>query len=298
MKQLKIGAMAKACHVTPRALRLYQQEGILQPELVDEESGYRSYSISQSVKLDMIVQLQSAGLTLHEIARIQAEGSADYLQACTERRSEELEERIEELRREKAVADEISQSCRRYAQRSMCGVVMLERVPERRILTFDPPQDDDLGGGDPYADDERWEWYQQYTKGRLVEAGYPLALFRRVGCYVPAEEVSPEMDLLHSRPYVFVDPSFGELYEQATVLPESVCLTAYYDLCHDEDGSDLDKDRLRVLFDRLDAEGFEVDGPFTYENIFRFMRLFNEDAHSYFRHCLPVRRKGDAPSGR
>lgn len=72
MNHLKIGAMAKACNVTPRALRFYQQEGILQPEFVDEESGYRSYSIAQSVKVDMIVQLQNAGFTLKEIADMQS----------------------------------------------------------------------------------------------------------------------------------------------------------------------------------------------------------------------------------
>ena len=294
MRRLKIGAMAEACGVTPRALRLYQEEGILQPEFVDEESGYRGYSIAQSVKLDMIAQLQSAGFTLREIARIQDESSVAYLQEQAAQRSADLERQIEQLRREQAIADEIAQGCEQYAHRSMCGSIMLERVPERRILVFDPPTDTDLGGNEPCTDDERWGWYQQYTKRKLVEAGYPLALFRRVGCYVPAEEVSPTMDLLHSHPYVFVDPSFVEQYEQATVLKESVCLTVYYDLCHGDDGSDLDRTRLQALFDKADEEGYEVAGPFTYENIFRFMRLFNEDAHSYFRHCLPVRRKDGA----
>lgn len=294
MNHLKIGAMAKACNVTPRALRLYQQEGILQPEFVDEESGYRSYSIAQSVKVDMIVQLQNAGFTLKEIADMQSRGSVGYLHDCSARRSDELARQIENLKREKAIADEITLSCVRYERRSLCGNVILERIPERHLLVFDPPTDGDLGKGGDYCEDERWEWYQQYTKRKIIEAGYPLALFRRVGCFVPQEQVSEHMDLLHSRPYVFVDESFDDLYEDAVVLPECVCLTVYYDICHDDNGNDLDEQRLHLLFEKLDEGGYEVDGPFTYENIFRFMRLFNGDAHSFFRYCIPVRCRVEA----
>lgn len=281
--------MAEACGVTPRALRLYQDEGILQPRFVDEESGYRSYSIGQAVKLDMITQLQSAGFTLREISDIHAQGSVSHLLECAGRRSEDAKRQIERLKGEVRAADEIARSCEQYLQRPMCGCVMLEYVPERRIVLLDPPRDTDLGGGGDYTMDERWAWYQQYVKRSLVERGYPLSLFRRVGCYVPKDEVAPKMDLLHSRPYVFVDESFGELYDGATVLKGGTCLTAYYDMCHDEEGHDYGESRQQELFDHLELGGFEIDGPFTYESIFRFLRLFNEDAHSYYRNCLPVR---------
>lgn len=284
--------MAKACDVTPRALRLYREEGILQPALVDEGTGYRSYSISQFLKLDLIVQLQSAGFTLQEIAEIQREGSAEGLRSRCEQQGESLARQIAELVEKKRVADEIAQSCERYEERLLCGRIMLERLPERRILLLEAPSWEDVGGDGDYTDNERWGWYQQYTKRKIAEAGYPLALFKRVGCYVPAEEASPEMRLVTSRPYVFVDPAFEEAYRDATVLPACTCLVAYYDQCHDEQGADLEGGQLRRLFERLGELGLEVAGPFTYENIFRFMRLFNEDASAYYRHCLPVRAAG------
>lgn len=294
MEHLKIGAMAKACDVTPRALRLYQEEGILQPAIVDEETGYRSYSISQFMKLDLIVQLQSAGFTLQEIAEIQREGSPDELRRRCEQQSASLARQVDELVEKKRVADEIAESCASYQERLLCGRVMLERLPERRALIFDAPTWDDLGGDGDYTDNDRWGWYQQYTKRRLVEAGYPIALFKRVGCYVPAEKASPDMSLLLSRPYVFVTPEFEDAYRDATVLEACTCLVAYHDLCHDERGADLEGGQVRMLFEQMDELGLEVAGPFTYENIFRFMRLFNEDASAYFRHCLPVRPAGGA----
>ena len=49
-------------------------------------------------------------------------------------------------------------SCEQYRDRSVCGRIMLERIPERRILVFDAPTDADLGGeDDDYTENERWE---------------------------------------------------------------------------------------------------------------------------------------------
>ena len=45
-----------------------------------------------------------------------------------------------------------------------------------------------------------------------------------------------------------------------------------------------------ILQPEIVDEGYGIAGPFVMENIFRYMRFFNSDAHSYYRHCLPVRR--------
>ena len=288
-KMLKIGEMAKFCGVSPRALRVYQDAGILTPELVDPETGYRAYSVGQSVKLDMVTQLQSAGFTLREISQIEAEKDVSALSNRACNRSREIEDEIARLLGEKRAADEIAQSCKQYLSRVLCGSVLTERVPARRIVTLDVPTWDELGGDGDYTDNERWEFYQQYTKRSLATLGYPPSLFRSVGCYVAADIVAPDINLLFSQPFVFVDESFGAVYEHATVLSGGMCLTAYYDDCHSEEGANLDAQRLATLFDYMEAHGLEPSGPFTMENIFRFMSLFNQDAHAYFRYCLPVR---------
>lgn len=289
-KQLKIGAMAEACSTTPRALRHYQEAGILQPEIVDEESGYRGYSITQSVKLDMITQLQSAGFTLREIAQLEEAKDVGYLRRCAEDRAQELQRQIQELQLAKKICDEIGSGCLQYQERALCGHIMLERLPERRVLIFEAPTDNDLGNPDDYSENECWEWYQQYTKRQLIEGGYPLALFRRVGCYVPPEEVSPTMDLLYARPFVFVDKEFGAAFDEATVIPGGPNLVVYYDSCHSENGGSLDEQRIPALLGCAREQGYAVAGPFVMENICRYMRFFNADAHSYYRHCLPVQR--------
>lgn len=74
-KYLSIGAMAKVNGVTPRALRIYQQKGIVEPLYVDEQTGNRYYDIHQSRQIDMIHELQDIGFSLDEIEEVSRQKS-------------------------------------------------------------------------------------------------------------------------------------------------------------------------------------------------------------------------------
>ena len=56
--------------VTVKTLRLYEQKGLLQPDEVDEWTGYRYYNISQMQQLSTIRSLQGMGFSLAEIKEI------------------------------------------------------------------------------------------------------------------------------------------------------------------------------------------------------------------------------------
>lgn len=56
--------------VTVKTLRLYEQKGLLQPDEVDEWTGYRYYNISQMQRLLSIRSLQGIGFSLAEIKEI------------------------------------------------------------------------------------------------------------------------------------------------------------------------------------------------------------------------------------
>ncbi len=68
--KLKIGEFSKMMRVTVKTLRLYEQKGLLQPDEVDEWTGYRYYSLTQMQRLSAIRSLQNMGFTLAEIKEI------------------------------------------------------------------------------------------------------------------------------------------------------------------------------------------------------------------------------------
>ncbi len=53
-KLLQIGEVAKIFHVSMGTLRHYEQEGLLEPEYVDEKTGYRYYGVRQLEVLNTI----------------------------------------------------------------------------------------------------------------------------------------------------------------------------------------------------------------------------------------------------
>jgi DNA-binding transcriptional MerR regulator len=64
---LNIGEFARLAQVSPRMLRHYDELGLLTPERVDPDSGYRFYSVGQLGRLHRIVALRDMGFGLEQI---------------------------------------------------------------------------------------------------------------------------------------------------------------------------------------------------------------------------------------
>ena len=66
----KIGMFAQMNHITVKALRFYEEQGLLHPAHVDSENGYRYYTMNQMAEIQRITALKQAGFTLEEIKLI------------------------------------------------------------------------------------------------------------------------------------------------------------------------------------------------------------------------------------
>lgn len=67
---LSIGEFARLGQVSPRMLRHYDQLGLLKPEWVDVETGYRSYGVHQLAGLHRLLALRDLGFTLEQIGGV------------------------------------------------------------------------------------------------------------------------------------------------------------------------------------------------------------------------------------
>ncbi|WP_308249994.1 MerR family transcriptional regulator [Sphaerisporangium fuscum] len=67
---LTIGAFARAARLSPKALRLYDELGLLRPAAVDAESGYRFYDPAQLEQARLIAWLRRLGMPLARIRRV------------------------------------------------------------------------------------------------------------------------------------------------------------------------------------------------------------------------------------
>ncbi|WP_308169677.1 MerR family transcriptional regulator [Acrocarpospora catenulata] len=67
---LTIGMFAQAARLSPKALRLYDELGLLRPAAVDGESGYRFYDPAQLERARLIAWLRRLGMPLARIRRV------------------------------------------------------------------------------------------------------------------------------------------------------------------------------------------------------------------------------------
>ncbi len=66
----KIGAFARVANVSVYLLRHYADIGLFVPMKIDQQSGYRYYSVEQLPRLHRIIALRELGLTLEQIAKM------------------------------------------------------------------------------------------------------------------------------------------------------------------------------------------------------------------------------------
>ena len=103
---LTIGEFAAATRLSPRALRLYADQGLLMPTRVDGDSGYRYYRPAQLHVARVIALLRAAGMPLREIRRFLVDPRAELLEEYERRLAGEHAQRLEVLRYVKTVLEE------------------------------------------------------------------------------------------------------------------------------------------------------------------------------------------------
>ena len=74
---MSIGEFAGRSHLSPKALRLYDELGLLPPARVDESSGYRFYSDDQLERARLIAALRQLQIPLAQIKVIVSLERAD-----------------------------------------------------------------------------------------------------------------------------------------------------------------------------------------------------------------------------
>ncbi|MGH3856141.1 MAG: MerR family transcriptional regulator [Pseudonocardiaceae bacterium] len=70
MALLTIGAFARTCRLSPKALRLYDDLGLLPPAKIDPLTGYRWYAPEQLSRARLVAWLRGVGMPLARIATV------------------------------------------------------------------------------------------------------------------------------------------------------------------------------------------------------------------------------------
>ena len=93
----KISDFSRLSLVSAKALRYYDELGLLKPARVDESTGYRYYAASQLPRLNRILALKDLGLSLQQIAQmLDQEPTPEQIRGMLRLKQVELRQQLEE----------------------------------------------------------------------------------------------------------------------------------------------------------------------------------------------------------
>jgi effector-binding domain-containing protein len=99
MNVFKISDFSKLSQVSVKALRYYDELGLLKPAQIDRFTGYRYYSVDQLPWLNRILALKDLGLSLEQIGGLLDSGlSPDQLRGMLKLKRAELQQQVEQDR--------------------------------------------------------------------------------------------------------------------------------------------------------------------------------------------------------
>lgn len=93
----QIGEVARMFHISPGTLRHYEQAGILIPEFIDEQTGYRYYGVRQFEVLNTIRYLRVLDLPLKQIADFVQNRNIDSICEKLRQQQEIIDQKQREL---------------------------------------------------------------------------------------------------------------------------------------------------------------------------------------------------------
>jgi DNA-binding transcriptional MerR regulator len=128
VEEISIGGFARRSRLSVKALRLYDELGVLVPARVDEASGYRYYDVAQLEAARLVAMLRQLELPLAEIKELLARDPVDAAERIAAHWGEV--ESVHDARRE--LADYLVN--RLSGKRSVMYEVATRDIPERSVL--------------------------------------------------------------------------------------------------------------------------------------------------------------------
>lgn len=132
-KLFQIGDVARMFHISTGSLRHYEQVGLLKPEYIDQDTGYRYYSVRQFEILNTIRYLRALDMPLEQIDDFLKNRDIDVIEDKLMKQKELVARKQRELAIiEQKIDHRLDQL--RDAMNSELDVIQLKKVSSCRIV--------------------------------------------------------------------------------------------------------------------------------------------------------------------
>lgn len=134
--KFSIGEMSKLNNISIQTLRYYDKMGLLKPAYINEENGYRYYTIDQFIVVDMIKNCKLMGLSLEEIKEFIGRNiTPQSIYEILNRQQETIANKIEELQQAKRYIDFLKRRVGITLEKNL-GEVIVEDYEGQKVMVY------------------------------------------------------------------------------------------------------------------------------------------------------------------
>ena len=238
----QIGDVAKLFHLSVGSLRHYEKAGLLSPEYIDPETGYRYYSTRQFEVLNTIRYLRVLDMPLTQIAEFLKNRDVEHIQELLQAQKETVAKKKRELEIiEKKIDNRLSML--QDALNSELDMIWLVSFPKRRIAVIR-----DSLAPRSYLD---LEVQIRQLEGQQKDA---LVFLGKIGVGITKEKLLENQYGQYDLVFLLLDPE-DEYEGEVQVVPEEVCTALRFCGSHQEAPAQYEK-----LMAYVREQGLEIAG--------------------------------------
>ncbi len=273
-KYLSIGKMAKINHVSVNTLRLYDKWGLLTPCHINEESGYRYYSMSQNATLDLISYMKELGMSLREIKDVLDQRDYNLIEAILIKKQKAIDDEMAALKRQRSAVDRTIYSLERYRKSPQDGTLTTEYIDERHYFQKR------VSKNFYDYDSDTYEMILKEFKSLLLKGNLPQVYYCNVGTFLTKENFLKQHFETYDS-FIFVDENFPDK-EDVQTLESGMYACIYMNDFNKE------QDYAKKLLDYCQKQHYEIVGDYLCE-VLNELVFFNKSSRSmYLRLQVPI----------
>lgn len=243
-KLFQIGEISKMFNLGVGILRHYEKYGLLKPEYINKESGYRYYSTQQFEVLNTIKYLRMLGLSLGEIADFLENREVEKIQQMLLAQKNRVVEKQKELKIIEKKIDNRLKSLQ-SAIESKIGVVEIKTIEPQRLIMI--RKNLEISS---YVDAD----FEKSIKEFGQNQSEAMVFLGKVGLGISKEKLMKKQYDCYDRVFLLLDAE-DNCSKNVKCFPEQTCLT--FKFC----GSHKDaKKYYKKLEEYIEKEKLEIVG--------------------------------------
>ena len=143
-KVYSIGETAKINGVSVKALRLYDEMGLIKPKYIDPKNGYRYYTYDQFSYIDKIKRFKNVGMSLKELKEVFTTKDLTLIENFLKHQKDILEEEAQKLEKKKQSVQWLSDFFEYSKSLSTTEEIHVKHIAKRKIINVPATKDDSV----------------------------------------------------------------------------------------------------------------------------------------------------------